>query len=223
MAPGRDSSSLIHSSEVVLDAVLVPDGLEFADAGGTFENVDDVTRWALNAREGDQAAFSAFVRSTQNDVWRLCRHLSDGQSADDLTQETYVRAVKAIGKYRGEAPARLWLLGIARRVCADAVRASQRRRRLELRLMNRAKTTGTDVCGDGTSATELALLLRAVSEDRAYAFFCTQVLGLSYAETATLANCPVGTVRSRVARARADLMGMLDDQTGQGTQNAAGD
>jgi hypothetical protein len=76
--------------------------------------VDTVTSLAMAAQGGDRAALHGFVRATQADVWRLCAHLADPASADDLTQETYARAMASLAKFRGEASARTWLLAIAR-------------------------------------------------------------------------------------------------------------
>ena len=59
-------------------------------------DVDDTTRLAVEAGRGDRAALTAFVRGTQAEVWRLCAALSDRASADDLTQDTYLRAIKAL-------------------------------------------------------------------------------------------------------------------------------
>jgi RNA polymerase sigma-70 factor, ECF subfamily len=166
--------------------------------------VDDVTRLALAARAGDRVAFAGFVRQTQSDVWRLCAHLVDHASADDLTQETYLRAVTAIGRYRGDASARTWLLSIARRACADAIRTRTRRRRA----LWRRGVEDEDVASPA-GAVELEAVLNGLSADRRTAFVLTQVLGLSYEEAATVVGCPVGTIRSRVARARGDLLDAL--------------
>jgi RNA polymerase sigma-70 factor (ECF subfamily) len=172
---------------------------------------DDVTRQALAARDGDRVAFAGFVRQTQGDVWRLCAHLVDPGSADDLTQETYLRAVTAIERFRGDSTARTWLLTIARRVCADAIRRRTRRRRALLR-----RGPDTESVAAPAGAVELAEVMAALDPDRREAFTLTQVLGLSYDEAATVMGCPVGTIRSRVARARADLVAALsDDQTSQ--------
>jgi RNA polymerase sigma-70 factor, ECF subfamily len=165
---------------------------------------DDVTRLALAARSGDQVAFAGFVRHTQGDVWRLCAHLVDTASADDLTQETYLRAVTAIAAYRGEASARTWLLSIARRVCVDAIRRRTRRRRA---LWRRGPDVESQPSRSGE--VELSSLLVDLHPDRRAAFVLTQVIGLSYEEAATVAGCPVGTIRSRVSRARADLVDAL--------------
>src|ERR1700712_2970468 len=85
---------------------------------------------ALAARRGDEPAAAAFVRATQTDVWRLCVHLGSRASADDLTQETYARAFASLHRFAGRSAARTWLLAIARRVCADAVRSAVRVRAL---------------------------------------------------------------------------------------------
>ncbi|HET6212151.1 MAG TPA: sigma factor, partial [Micromonosporaceae bacterium] len=64
------------------------------------------TRWALAARHGDEPACAAFVRATQAEVWRFTAALVDPESADDLTQETYLRAFRALPGFEGRASAR---------------------------------------------------------------------------------------------------------------------
>jgi RNA polymerase sigma-70 factor (ECF subfamily) len=165
---------------------------------------DDVTRLALAARDGDRLAFAGFVRHTQGDVWRLCAHLVDPGSADDLTQETYLRAVTAIGRFRGDSAAKTWLLTIARRTCADAIRRRTRRRRALLR-----RGPEPEAVAASTGEVELQALVAGLAPDRRAAFTLTQVLGLSYDEAAQVVGCPIGTIRSRVARARNDLLTAL--------------
>lgn len=165
---------------------------------------DPATRWALAARDGDRAAQAAFVRQTQAEVWRFAAALIDPDSADDLTQETYLRAFRSLGSFEGRASARTWLLGIARRVCADHLRTVVRRRRLDARLTAHAHTDHPHP--DPSAQLGAADLLRELPRDRREAFVLTQVLGLSYAEAAAVEDVPVGTIRSRVARARADLV-----------------
>jgi RNA polymerase sigma-70 factor (ECF subfamily) len=174
--------------------------------------VDDLERLAAAAVDGDPLAAAALVRATQSDVWRLCAALGDRQSADDLTQETYLRAFGSLHRFEGRSSLRTWLLSIARRVCADAVR-SRRRRRLTLvredaDLEALGAGDGADRVGEGAAVADL---LARLSPDRREAFVLTQLLGLPYAEAAEVAGCPVGTIRSRVARARADLVEALGE------------
>lgn len=157
---------------------------------------------ALRAKAGDRRALHDFVSETRPAVWRLCRFLGSPTDPDDLTQETYERALSALHRFRGDGSARSWLLGIARRVCADATRRSIRQRRLAERV---AATTGDDAHHDA-SWMEIDDLLAALDPERREAFVLTQFVGLPYDEAAEVAGCPVGTIRSRVARARADLI-----------------
>jgi RNA polymerase sigma-70 factor, ECF subfamily len=177
------------------------------------ERPDDelITAWARAAGRGDRAALVAFVRATQRDVLRFVSHLADPGQAEDLAQETYLRAVGALPRFEATASARTWLLSIARRAAADAVRAAVRRPR----------TTGVsdwDALATRTGAVRVASdeavllgqLVAALDPDRRDAFVLTQVLDLSYAEAAQVCACPAGTIRSRVARAREDLVAALD-------------
>ena len=166
--------------------------------------VDRCTRLLTDAQAGDRQAFEQFVAETQPDVWRLCCYLGDRRDADDLTQETYERAVRSLHRYRQEGPARAWLLTIARRTCVDHVRRLQRRRRRDERLLDEPLDL---VSPDPAGRLVLDDLVAGLDEDRRAAFVLTQVLGLQYAEAAEVLGCPIGTVRSRVARARLDLTG----------------
>ena len=171
---------------------------------------------ALAAAGGDRAAVAAFVRRTQPEVWRVCARLGDRADADDLTQEVYVRALPALSRFRADASARTWLLQIARHVCADHVRRSTRRRALVDRLVQRGETS--EAAPARTGEVDLDDAVAGLDDDRRAAFVLTQVVGLSYAEAAEVCEVPVGTIRSRVARARADL---LDALTADGIADAA--
>lgn len=166
--------------------------------------MDEITPLARAAARGDRTALAALVRATQDDVWRLCAHLVEPAAADDLTQDTYLRAIPALRGFRGDASVRTWLLAIARRVCAAEISRRQRDRQLSAALSASRPSAAVDV---GLRA-ELSGLLAAMDPDRRAAFVLTQVLGCSYAEAAAICGCPVGTIRSRVARARADLDAM---------------
>lgn len=165
---------------------------------------DPLAHLVAAAVEGDDRAVSELVRRTQPAVWRLCTYLGAPGEEDDLVQETYIRALRALDSYRGEAPVQAWLLVIARRVCVDFVRKRQRERRLVDTLRNLRPLTEV---GAHESVDDL---LVALDPDRREAFVLTQLLGLSYDEAAAVAECPVGTIRSRVARARADLMTAIE-------------
>jgi RNA polymerase sigma-70 factor (ECF subfamily) len=173
--------------------------------------VDELTSLARAAGRGDRDALARFVRQTQGDVWRFCAHLVDPAAADDLAQETYLRAIPALSRFRGDAQVRTWLLAIARRVCAAEFGARTRDRELAVRLAA-APTTGLGQPPPAPDAqTTVDLLLAALDADRRAAFILTQLLGCSYAEAAVVCGCPIGTIRSRVARAREDLDVMLRD------------
>jgi RNA polymerase sigma-70 factor (ECF subfamily) len=150
---------------------------------------------------GDPAGDPAgFVRATQAEVWRFVAALVDAGTADDLTQETYLRAFRGLDGFAGRSSARTWLLSIARHVCADHIRTLQRRRRLAARLPR------PEPVPDAAGLVGTLDLLAALPDDRREAFVLTQLVGLSYEEAAAACAVAVGTIRSRVARARTQLV-----------------
>ncbi|RLE23143.1 MAG: RNA polymerase subunit sigma [Actinobacteria bacterium] len=186
--------------------------------------VDRLTNLLLEARDGDRDSLERFIAETQADVWRLCRYLGDSQQADDLAQETYERAISAIHRYRADGPARGWLLTIARRVCVDHTRRVTRRRRLDRSVIHNVTAgsiEGTLVSPDHSGRIDLDELLGDLDDDRKSAFVLTQVLGLHYDEAAEILGIPIGTVRSRVSRARGDLVEMMSDDTEQDVRRSS--
>jgi RNA polymerase sigma-70 factor, ECF subfamily len=164
---------------------------------------DDLTVLAQAAAEGDDRALNELVLATQAKVHRLCVRLGSVTDAEDLTQETYLRALKALPRYRSDAPVIVWLLSIARHVCADHVRRKVRRAEIDQRYPARFAPSPPDhriVVDD---------LVARLDPDQASAFVLTQELGLSYEEAAAVCDCPIGTIRSRVARARATLVAQV--------------
>lgn len=163
----------------------------------------DLTSVALQAGRGDDLALDVLVERTLADVRRYCAHMLGPNHADDLAQATFVRALKPLPSYRGDSSARTWLIGIARHVCLDELRSRQRRTRLVARL--RAQPNDTSTAAD-TGSVELREALEVLSPDRREAFVLTQVFGFGYEEAAAIVGCPIGTIRSRVSRARLDLL-----------------
>lgn len=166
---------------------------------------DDLDGLARRAADGDPVALAGFVRATQREVWRLCAALVDAGTADDVAQDAYLRAIRALPTFRGDSSARTWLLAIARRACADELR----RRAGRARLLQRAGRR--EPVPDHAGATELVTLIRALPPQQRDAFVLTQLVGLSYDETAAVCGCAVGTIRSRVARARAGLVAAMGE------------
>ncbi|MFB7667667.1 sigma-70 family RNA polymerase sigma factor [Kitasatospora sp. NPDC056138] len=178
---------------------------------------EQLTALALRARSGRPADIEAFVRATQRDVWRFVAHLTDVQSADDLAQETFLRALRSLPGFAGRSSARTWLLSIARRVVVDRYRSAAARPQCAALPDWQAaveQQQRPDEVPRFENEVVLGDLLDRVPAQRREAFVLTQVVGLSYAEAAAVSGCPVGTVRSRVARARDELVALLRSADG---------
>ncbi|WP_405621131.1 sigma-70 family RNA polymerase sigma factor [Streptomyces sp. NBC_00076] len=183
------------------------------------------TAWALAARGGDPEAVDRFVRALRPDVVRYITHLSaDRQLADDLAQDTFLRALGSLHRFEGRSSARTWLLSIARRTVADNLRYAAARPRLVdaddwTISAERARPTGLPGFDEGVALLDL---LDALPAERRQAFVLTQLAGLPYEEAAEISGCPVGTIRSRVARARATLIELLAQADAGGDAGTGG-
>jgi RNA polymerase sigma-70 factor, ECF subfamily len=167
-----------------------------------------LTALALAARRGDRDAAQALVSETYGQVWRLMSVLTRPAAADDLTQEVFARALRGLAGFRADSPFRPWLLTIARRTAADHL-AEVRRRGWEEPCADPPVQWDRSGADDVAEPVLLGMVVDSLDPDRRLAFELTQILGLSYLEAAQVCGCPVGTIRSRVARARDDLIEAL--------------
>ncbi len=167
-----------------------------------------VTDLALKAGRGDKQALSEFIRLTHDDVWRLLAHLAGREQADDLTQETYLRVLGSLPRFAARSSARTWLLSLARRAWVDSVRhdmARPRKAAAEYEDVAAQQPSG-DNPNTWSEVMDARSLLDALAPERREALILTQVLGYTYEEAAKIAGVRIGTIRSRVARARRDLV-----------------
>jgi RNA polymerase sigma-70 factor, ECF subfamily len=200
----------------------------------------DLTHLLLRAQAGDANAFEQVVRAAQVDVQRYCTTAVNSTEAPDLAQEVFIRAWRSISTYEGTASGRAWLFGVARNTINDHIRRASRRRRIRS-FVSLQGFSHTDANSDNSyvrvgsvadpansdTASVLAIegLIANLSDDRRDAFVLTQLFGFSYEEAADAAGVPIGTIRSRVARARGDLVQAMNaaDRNGEeGKDNAAG-
>lgn len=187
------------------------------------------------AVDGDPKAYELLVVKYQRRIERLIgRMVRDTDLVEDIAQETFIRAYRALAQFRGDAQFYTWLYRIAVNTAKKAL--------VDLRrdpLVTEAARRGGDD-DDETSAvenelttaetpeTELAakeiatavnLAMEALPEELRQAVTLREIEGLSYEEIAEAMNCPIGTVRSRIFRAReaisARVKPMLANQTGK--------
>jgi RNA polymerase sigma-70 factor (ECF subfamily) len=163
------------------------------------------------ATNGDVAAFEDLVRMHQPIALRVAFLVTgDRAGAEDVTQEAFVKAYHALGRFRQDSPFRPWLLQIVRNEALNQRRRHGRQDRLGLRLAN------DRLSGDAAPSPETAVISGADREkvlaavdalpDRYRQVVAHRyLLGLSEAETAAVLGIPTGTVKSRTARALARL------------------
>ena len=155
----------------------------------------NLDRLATASQAGDRAALDTFVRTIQADVWRFCAHLTRPGEADDLAQESLLRVVAHLDRWT-RGPVITWVLGVTRNVCFEHIRKRTRRRTDPTAEPTQPPTP------DQYGEVETRRLLEGLPYDQREALVLTQLLGLPYADAADVVGCPIGTIRSRVARGR---------------------
>ncbi|MBX9795134.1 MAG: RNA polymerase sigma factor RpoE [Burkholderiaceae bacterium] len=186
-------------------------------------------------KQGDVKAFEMLVVKYQRRIERLIgRMVRDVDLVPDIAQETFIRAYRAIPQFRGESAFYTWLY----RIAVNTAKKSLGELKRDLLVTESARASRDDE--DETSRTENELTdgetpesllaskevamtvnaaIEALSEDLRQAITLREIEGLSYEEIAELMNCPIGTVRSRIFRAREAialrLRPLLDTRVGE--------
>lgn len=159
---------------------------------------------AASAVSGDTGAFEMIMRRHYAAVWRVAfLSVREETAAEEIAQDTFLRAYRALAGWRGEASLRTWLATICRRLCIDRARLKQR---------ETVSPPDFEVVADSTAEPDAladrfdlqAALDRLPADDRD-AFLLVHHYGYSSFETAALLGIPASTVRSRVGRARQRL------------------
>ena len=175
---------------------------------------DSDQRLVERVQAGDKAAFDLLVRKYQHRVLKLVsRFVSDAAEAEDVAQEAFLKAYRALASFRGDSAFYTWLYRIAINTAKNAL-VSNRRRPVDFdldlqdpeqydrhaRLKEGDTPEGVLLTEEIRSVVEKAM--EQLPEDLRTAIVLRELEGLSYEEIAEAMDCPVGTVRSRIFRAR---------------------
>ena len=195
----------------------------------------DSDAWLVErAVAGDQKAFELLVIKYQKRIQRLIgRMVRDVDLVEDIAQETFIRAFRALAQFRGDAQFYTWLYRIAVNTAKKALMDLKRNPTVS---ENYFKTddddetsplenelTSTETPDAVLASKEIAKIINAaldeLPEELRQAITLREIEGLSYAEISEAMNCPIGTVRSRIFRAREAISQkvkpLLDNQSGK--------
>jgi RNA polymerase sigma-70 factor, ECF subfamily len=172
-----------------------------------------------------EAAFHELVTRYSRRLFAVCiRVLGSPQDAEDAVQETFVRLARGAADFRGDAQVSTWLYRVARNVCTDHVRYDARRPSTPVEDVT---AVGDPPDDDRVAASETAMVLRdalaRLDEGSRTVLLLVAVDGLSYEEAAEMTGLAVGTVKSRVSRARVRLGEMLATDAGPTTSTPVRD
>ena len=166
------------------------------------------------AKAGDQTAFERLVVDNQNKVYSLCVRLTgDREEGADLAQEAFLRAWQALPSFQGESSFSTWVYRLATNVCIDFLRRQARRREVApVQSIDDEELSWTEPADweqDPHRQLERAELNRAVSQGLERLLVMRELSGLSYQEIGDALALDLGTVKSRIARARLALRKIL--------------
>lgn len=181
------------------------------------ENREEHRLLTLFRSERDPRVFDELVRRTEGRVRGVALAiLRNAAEADDAAQEAYLRAFRRSSSYRGEGPVGAWLCRIAVRCAHDALRRAGRQRRLvEVAAPDeseRSEERAEEVSERLRQRTELESALRTLVEAEREALVLKEVAGMTYQEIAASCGVPLGTIQSRIHRARQRLAAALSPE-----------
>ena len=175
-------------------------------------------------QKGDKSAFDLLVRKYQHKVVKLVsRYLRDQADAEDVAQEAFIKAYRALPQFRGDSAFYTWLYRIAINTAKNALLSRDRNPvefDLDLQNIEESSAMQARLADPDTPESLLATeeiretvnrAIEALPEDLRTAIVLRELEGLSYEDIAAAMDCPVGTVRSRIYRARESIDRKLAD------------
>ncbi len=171
------------------------------------------------AQRGEPRAFEELMTPYEGMIWRICWHyLENREDAQDAAQEVMLRAWRGLPAFRGEASLETWLYRLCVSACTDALR----RRKLRVAdsvdaLLEEGREPASDAPGPeeqterGERHEQLRIALRQLPEEMRTPLILAAIEGLSYEEISHTLNINLGTVKSRINRARKQLAEILQN------------
>lgn len=161
------------------------------------------------ARDGDLDAFEALVRRHTGIVYaHALRFFGEKSAAEDTVQEVFIKVYRAIDTFDERSRFSTWLYRVTRNTCLDQVRAG-RRRPQPIDPLEVSSTVPGDLADQVALSTSVEAAMRALAPEDRDALSAIALFGLSYDEASAALGVPVGTVKSRVFRARRSLSATL--------------
>ena len=180
------------------------------------------------AQRGDLRAFDLLVLKYQGRIAALIsRYVSDAGEVEDVTQEAFIKAFRALGKFRGESAFYTWLYRIAANAAKNHLVAKGRRPGADATIEDAEGFDEGGLLSGSASPEALAMggelaevvesALNALPDELKAALMLREFDGLSYDDIADVLGCPVGTVRSRIFRAREAIDQRVKEQISGGS------
>ena len=180
------------------------------------------------AQRGDLRAFDLLVLKYQTRIAALVsRYVSDAGEVEDVTQEAFIKAYRALGKFRGDSAFYTWLYRIAANAAKNHLVAKGRRPAADATIEDAEGFDEGGLLSESASPEALAMggelaevvesALNALPDELKAALMLREFDGLSYDDIADVLGCPVGTVRSRIFRAREAIDQRVKEQISGGS------
>ena len=180
------------------------------------------------AQRGDLRAFDLLVLKYQGRIAALVsRSVSDAGEVEDVTQEAFIKAYRALGKFRGDSAFYTWLYRIAANAAKNHLVAKGRRPGADATIEDAEGFEEGGMLSESASPEALAMgnelaevvesALNALPDELKAALMLREFDGLSYDDIADVLGCPVGTVRSRIFRAREAIDQRVKEQISGGS------
>ena len=180
------------------------------------------------AQRGDLRAFDLLVLKYQGRIAALVsRYVSDAGEVEDVTQEAFIKAYRALGKFRGDSAFYTWLYRIAANAAKNHLVAKGRRPGADATIEDAEGFDEGGMLSESASPEALAMggelaeviesALNALPDELKAALMLREFDGLSYDDIADVLGCPVGTVRSRIFRAREAVDQRMKEQISGGS------
>jgi RNA polymerase sigma-70 factor (ECF subfamily) len=183
------------------------------------ERLTDDYEAVVRTRDGDLGAYEVLVARYTAAAHRTAYLLGAGHEAEDVVQEAFVKAFRALPSFRDGATFRPWLLRIVANETRNLVRSRERRGALELRVVHREVVDHDGPESEAVAGETRAVLLdavRALPERNRLVVICRYFLDLSETETAQVLGWPRGSVKSRLSRALDRLRPALVERLEEG-------